>query len=67
MQKYGCNCLLLKVNNTALVSEIKLETRHLAKRKYSEMFSNQIDSSNKWKGEKKDIKTNKTEENRTEK
>lgn len=67
MQKYGCNCLLLKVNNTALVSEIKLETRHLAKRKYSEMFSSQIDSSNKWKGEKKDIKTNKTEENRTEK
>lgn len=67
MQKHGCNCLLLKVNNTALVSEIKLETRHLAKRKYSEMFSNQIDSSNKWKGEKKDIKTNKTEENRTEK
>lgn len=64
LQKYhGCNCLLLKVNNSALVSEIKLETRHLAKIKYFEMFSNQIDLPNKWKGKKKDIK-NKTKENR---
>lgn len=67
-QKYhGCDCLLLKVNNTALfVSEIKLETRHLAPITFFEMFSNQIHSPKKWKGKKDNRKQNKTKERERE-
>ena len=68
-QKYhGCDCLLLKVNNTALfVSEIKLETRHLAPIKYFEMFSNQIHLPKKWKGKKDNRKQNKTKQTKKKK